>query len=525
MKLPVSPAAAGGAEWLRRNITMIDILIVAVAVGVFVLMGSLNSFEWFYAVTRAHEEWQLDEIANAFVVTSVALAIMLFIRERRLAREVHRRMAAEAAASALARHDPLTGIANRRLFNERLQNNLIAAEMTQIQGAVLVLDLNRFKAVNDVYGHNAGDQLLVAVTDRIRPLVRAEDTFARLGGDEFGLALSNVDRESVARLVNRLSAALEGPFDLDGIHVEIGASIGVAFFPEDAKSAETLIQHADLAMYRAKAESTHGHAFFDRALDEAMRDRGTLEADLRQAIGTDAIVPFYQPLVNLADGRITGFEMLARWQHPTRGTIMPEVFIPIAEDTRLIGALSFGLIRRALKDALTWDARLFLAVNISPEQFADPDLATKLLSLLAVNAFPANRLEIELTETALVADLPAAKRTIEELKRAGVRIAIDDFGKGYSSLYYLRELPFDVVKIDQSFVGTRASNPESAKIVAAVIGLSHALGISTVAEGVEDKVDAEWLRQQGCNAGQGFLYSKPVPAAEVSSFMAAQRAA
>jgi len=515
-------AAQKGAIWLRRNIHMIDIAVILVAVVVFLIMGQLNTFEWFYGVSRAYEEWQLDEWANAFVVGTVALAILLFLRQRRLAREVRRRIAAEAEASALARHDPLTGIANRRLFNEHLEHFLAGARTTKSRGAVLVLDLNRFKAVNDIYGHAVGDQLLVAVTDRIRPLVRANDTFARLGGDEFGIALPDINREDVARLVNRLIATLEQPFELGEIHVEVGASVGIALFPGEADNAEALIQHADLAMYRAKSKEESGHAFFDPALDEAMRDRGTLEADLRQAIGTDAIVPFYQPLVNLSDGRTTGFEMLARWQHPTRGLIMPDIFIPIAEDARLIGALSLGLLRRAVKDALTWDPRLFLSVNISPEQFADPDLATKLLSVIAANDFPANRLEIELTETALVADLAAAKETIAQLKRAGVRIAIDDFGKGYSSLYYLRELPFDVVKIDQSFVGTRSTNVESAKIVAAVIGLSNAMGIATVAEGIEQRVDAEWLREQGCSSGQGFLYSRPVPADEVAGYLRAQ---
>ncbi len=260
-------------------------------------------------------------------------------------------------------------------------------------------------------------------------------------------------------------------------------------------------------------------------LDKAIRDRATLEADLRHAVGTDAIVPFYQPLVDLTTGETSGFEMLARWNHPTRGLLMPDLFIPLAEDSRLIGALSFGLLRQAVRDALTWDPRLFLSINISPEQFTDKDLATRILTILAVANFPPARLEIELTETALVADLASAKEIIMQLKRAGVRIAIDDFGSGYSSLYYLRELPFDVVKIDQSFVGTRGSNAESAKIVSAVIGLTRALGISTVAEGIEAATDAQWLQTQGCDSGQGFLYSRPLPADEVQGYLNSQQPA
>ena len=509
-----------------------DVLIVATSVAVVAILREVNSFEWFYDVTRRYESWNLDEIANGFFVGFIALIIMLTMRHRRLRSEIAKRTAAEAEAEMLARHDPLTGIANRRLFNEHLQR-LVAeskdagtlepeSKDDSTVGALLVIDLNRFKSVNDIYGHAAGDGLLVAVTARVRALLRHDDILARLGGDEFGVAIAGVTRAGIVRLANRIIAALDQPFDIADVRVEIGASIGIAFFPQDATDTETLIQRADLAMYRAKAEGVSGHAFFDPALDKAIRDRATLEADLRHAVDTDAIVPFYQPLVDLTTGETSGFEMLARWNHPTRGLIMPDLFIPLAEDSRLIGPLSLGLLRKAVRDALTWDPRLSLSINISPEQFTDKDLATKILSILAVAGFPPGRLEIELTETALVADLASAKEIILQLKRAGVRIAIDDFGSGYSSLYYLRELPFDVVKIDQSFVGTRSSNPESAKIVSAVIGLTRALGIATVAEGIEATADAQWLQTQGCDTGQGFLYSRPMPADEVQGYLNSQ---
>lgn len=518
-------AATSAARWFRREFGPLELGLLAAALVVTVILGRLNSFEWFYEVTRANEALQLDEIANFFFLAAIGLAILLAVRARLLAKEIRRRIAAEAEASALARHDPLTGIANRRLFSEQLSIGVTTAEHTHHGLAVFLLDLNRFKAVNDIHGHGVGDMLLVAVAKRLQTIARSEDTLARLGGDEFGLAIRGASKESALRLANRVIAAFEEPFALGSIVVDMGVSIGVALCPSDATDAAGLLHRADLAMYRAKALRTSGFVFFDADLDEALRDREMLQRDLKLAIGTDAIVPYYQPLVDLARGDIIGFEVLARWNHPTRGILLPDLFIPIAEDTRLIGKLSMSLLKRALADAAAWDPRLTLSVNIAPDQFRDRQLAEKILAILAAVNFPPERLEIELTENALLVDLEGAKETIAKLKTAGIRIAIDDFGKGYSSLYYLRELPFDVVKIDQSFVSTRRSNPESAKIVSAVIGLSGALGLTTVAEGIEASVDADWLRDQGCDTGQGFLYSQPVPARDVPGLLPARVAA
>lgn len=508
---------------IRRDFGLLEIAVIVVGAIWFVVASALNSLEWFYALTRAHENWQVDEIGNAFFIATIGLSIILYARSRRLAGEVQRRIQAEMEAAALARHDPLTGIANRRLFDEELGRHLGKARRAHQAFAVLLVDLNRFKPVNDIHGHKAGDKLLVAVSERLKRLTRREDILARLGGDEFGFAICGAGKEEALRFADRMIAALKEPFDLGTVAVEIGASIGIALFPDDATDAETLIQHADMAMYRAKTNMAAGYAFFDPSIDAALRDRAALEADLRLAIGTNAIVPYYQPLVDLAHGGTFGLEVLARWHHPTRGLLEPDTFIPLAEDLRLIGELSLGLLRRAVKDAADWDPNLVLSVNIAPDQFQDKQLSEKLLSVLSAADFPPSRLEIELTETALVADLEMAKAAIDELKRAGVRVAIDDFGKGYSSLYYLRELPFDVVKIDQSFIGTRRTNPESAKIVSAVIGLSEALGLTTVAEGIEEATDADWLKAQGCHAGQGFLYSRPVPAGEVPALLAPRK--
>ncbi len=511
--------------WSRRNLGPVEIAVVAVGVVWYVVASRVNAFEWFYGFTRAHETLQLDEVANGFFIATVGLSVILYARSQRLAREVHRRIHAEIEAAMLARHDPLTGIANRRLFDEELDRCLAKARRANQGFAVLLADLNRFKPVNDIHGHKTGDRLLVAVAERLKHLIRREDILARLGGDEFGFAICGAGKETALRFANRMLAALDEPFDVDGTTLEIGASVGIALYPDDATEPEALIQQADMAMYRAKASTTNGYAFFDPTLDEALRARAALEADLRRAIGTDAIVPYYQPLVDLAHGSTFGFEVLARWNHPTRGLLEPDTFIPLAEDLRLIGELSLHLLRRALRDAAHWDPNLVLSINLAPEQFQDRQLTDKIFAILAAAEFQPSRLEVELTETALINDLEAAKEAISLLKSAGVRVAIDDFGKGYSSLYYLRELPFDVVKIDQSFVGSQRFNPQSAKIVTAVIGLSEAMGLTTVAEGIEQTVDADWLKAQGCSVGQGFLYSGPVPAADVPALLTVHKPA
>ncbi|HVZ15210.1 MAG TPA: EAL domain-containing protein [Bauldia sp.] len=521
----MSDARSGGVGQSWRISGALELVLLGIVVLVTFVLGRLDSFEWFYKFTRAHEYLQLDEVANFFFLACIALVILLAVRARILRVEIHRRTEAEEEARSLARHDPLTGIANRRLFGERLMDCVTRATEAKAPFAVLILDLNRFKAVNDIHGHAVGDELLMALARRLQTVARREDTIARLGGDEFGLAICNATKEVALTIANRIVGSVEEPFMIADIRVEIGVSVGIALFPSDASSASGLLHKADLAMYRAKASGMSSFAFFDPVVDEAVREREVLQRDLRQAVGTDAIVPYYQPLVDLTNGKVIGFEVLARWHHPTRGKLSPELFIPIAEDARIIGRLFLGLLQRALKDAAVWDPALVLSVNVAPDQFRDRELAEKILSTLAEQHFPPERLEVELTETALVTDMEGARQTITELKNAGVRIAIDDFGKGYSSLYYLRELPFDVVKIDQSFVSTRQSNPESAKIVAAVIGLSEAMGLTTVAEGIEQSADAEWLRTQGCDTGQGFLYSEPVPAADVPSLLPAQAAA
>jgi diguanylate cyclase (GGDEF)-like protein len=512
--------------WAMAERRWAYLVIIALAVAMQAFLIYIDAFDLIYEYTRAHEEWELDEVFAIFIVATFALSAVLFLRARRLAEEIERRTAAESRANQLARHDPLTGLPNRRLFREDLERRTRQSAEGGIDCAVLVLDLDYFKPINDLYGHHAGDRLLQAVADRLEGIVRAEDTVARLGGDEFAIAASGRGVGEIAlRLVDRLRTELAAPFALGDIVAEIGCSIGVALFPDDASDPDLLLRRADMAMYRAKTAGRGTHAFFDMAMDHAFRERATLEADLRRGLRNGEIVPFYQPLFELASKRLLGFEALARWRHPSRGILLPETFIQLAEDIGLIGDLMAHLLRRAIEDALKWDPRLRLSINVSPVQFKDKLLAERILAVLAERGFPAERLEVEITEAALVADVEAARAIMAVLKGRGVKIALDDFGTGYSSLHHLRELPFDSLKIDRSFVTSGREDAESAKIVTAIIGLSHNLGLPTTAEGVESADDAAWLLEQGCDLGQGFYFAQPMDSRATSAFIgAAQKA-
>jgi diguanylate cyclase (GGDEF)-like protein len=507
----------------RRWAYLVIIVLAAAMLGFLI---HIDAFDLIYEYTRAHENWELDELFAIFIVATFALSAILLLRARRLAEEIERRTAAENRANLLARHDPLTGIPNRRLFREDLERRTRQSARTGIDCAVLVLDLDYFKPINDLYGHHAGDRLLQAVADRLKGIVRAGDMVARLGGDEFAIAASGPAVGEIAlRLVDRLRTELAAPFAVGDIVAEIGCSIGVAIFPDDASDPDLLLQRADMAMYQAKADGRGTHAFFDVAMDHAFRERATLEADLRRGLRSGEFVPFYQPLFELSSKRLLGFEALARWRHPSRGVLLPETFIQLTEDIGLIGDLTTHLLRQATADALQWDPRLGLSINVSPVQFKDKLLAERILGVLTELGFPAERLEVEITEAALVADVEAARTIMMALKRRGVKIALDDFGTGYSSLHHLRELPFDSLKIDRSFVTSGRDDAESAKIVTAIIGLSHNLGLPTTAEGVESADDAAWLIEQGCDLGQGFYFARPMDARGASAFINAARKA
>ena len=432
-----------------------------------------------------------------------------------------------ARTEAVARTDDLTHLPNRRHFYDELQAMLARMERSGSGVALLLLDLDRFKVVNDVHGHPAGDQLLRFVAIRLRALARAGDMIARLGGDEFAVVApldvpgqQRLPSDAAAQLATRIVTALEQPFELpNGVVMQIGVSIGLALAHSDDEGADALVRRADVALYRAKNDGRGRFCFFEPSMDAHIQARALLEGELRQAIANDVLVPHFQPLVELGAGRLIGFEMLARWPHPTRGMVPPAEFVPVAEDAGLIGLMTECLLRRACRVAAAWPSNVFLACNVSPLQLRDRSLPSMIRAALDDAGLSPHRLEVEITESALVGDLDLARDVLNELKALGIRLALDDFGTGYSSLRHLKMLPFDKLKIDAGFVGAMAGNTESRKIVAAVIGLGQSLGLTTVAEGVEEPETAALLRGLGCDVGQGWLFGRPSPAEAASALV------
>jgi diguanylate cyclase (GGDEF)-like protein len=465
-------------------------------------------------------------------VAALLTALATFRRWRELKREVATRRAVEAKVRALAGHDDLTGLPNRRGMIERLNAALARSRRDGSTVVALLVDLDRFKPVNDLRGHAAGDRLLQLVARRMADTVRQEDIVARIGGDEFVVAAQfgpgttgayaeeAVDViDATARLARRLVAVLEEPFDLGdaGIPVLVGASVGVALAPDGETNVEELLRRADMAMYLAKEKGRGCFRFFEPEMDAGIRDRAAMEAALRQAIVADELTPHFQPFVALAEERPIGFEMLARWSHPERGFVPPTDFIPLAEETGLIVRMTEQLLRRACNAAAGWPDHLILAVNISPLQLRDRALPAMVATALIESGLPARRLEIELTETALVGNFELARDLLTELKELGVHLTLDDFGTGHSSLRHLQMLPFDKIKVDASFVRNMHCSPESGKIVAAVIALGRSLGLLTVAEGIEDAATAFALRDMGCHIGQGWLFGQPLAEPETGA--------
>ena len=457
----------------------------------------------------------------------MALAVLLVAGAFGVHGHARLRMAL-AYTAAVARTDALTDLPNRRRLYEALEAMLAAAGRDGGGVVLLLLDLDRFKVVNDAHGHPAGDQLLQLVAARLRAIARPGDVVARLGGDEFALVAaldpasqSQPHGETAAQLARRIVSALELPFGLSGGKMaQIGVSIGLAFAQSQEAGADALVHRADIALYRAKADGRGRFCFFDPGMDAPIQVRALLEGELREAIAGNLVIPHFQPVVEMDTGRLIGFEMLARWLHPVRGMISPSEFVPIAEDIGLIGAMTESLLRRACHVAMAWPSDLFFACNISPLQLRDRCLPAMVRAALEESGLPPHRLELEITESALVGDMDLALELLCELKTLGVRLALDDFGTGYSSLRHLNLLPFDKLKIDAGFVGAMAVNPDSRKIVAAVVGLGHSLGLITVAEGVEDLGAAAMLRDLGCDLGQGWLFGRPCPAEAVEALLA-----
>nr|WP_249815403.1 MULTISPECIES: EAL domain-containing protein [unclassified Bradyrhizobium] len=438
--------------------------------------------------------------------------------------DITERKRAEARLAFMAQHDGLTGLPNRNLLRQQVDEMLAHSRRSNDKVALLMLGLDNFKAVNDTLGHAIGDKLLRGVAKRLRSSLREDDALARLNSDEFAIVQSGLARpEDAVLLAKRLLEAIADPYLLEGHSVVINASIGIAMAPGDGEDSEKLLKSADMALSRAKTDARGSFAFFEAALDAKAQSRRKIEVELRDAIQNDVLRPYYQPLVDLSTGRITGFEALVRWPHAERGMVSPAEFIPVAEETGLISPLGGLMLRRACLDAATWPDDVRVAVNLSPLQFRSGNLLSVVTDALKHSGLPPRRLELEITETLLLEKSAQVLATLHALRALGVRISMDDFGTGYSSLSYLRSFPFDKIKIDQVFVRDLGANREAQAIIRSIVSLGKGLGVTITAEGVETEAELSGLRAEGCDEGQGFLFSKARPNAEIISLLAAQR--
>ncbi|MDX1598102.1 MAG: EAL domain-containing protein [Marinobacter sp.] len=433
------------------------------------------------------------------------------------ARDVTERKEAEAFINFQAYHDLLTRLPNRALFKDRLELAITHARRGNQKLAVMFLDLDRFKVINDTLGHAMGDRLLQAVTHRLERCLRKGDTLSRFGGDEFTLLLPSIHSHEDARLIaKKLIKALRAPFQLDEHEVFVGVSIGISIFPEAGENMDHLIQNADIAMYHVKARGKDGYRFYSQSMSIDSANRLSLERDLRLALENDELRVFYQPQVCATTNQVVGLEALVRWQHPVRGLLYPRDFLPLAEETRLITQVSEWVMNQAFRDVGHWicsgQQQLRLAVNLSPIQVEHPKFVETLMKQLRASQFPPQNLEIEITENLIMNDLEQISQKLRELADFGVRIAIDDFGTGYSSLNYIHRLPIHTLKVDQSFVRAIRSGEEGACIVNAIIAMAHGLRLEIIAEGVETTEQLTYLKHLGCHQIQGFIYGAAQPA-------------
>ena len=521
MKLSTRSSRAFPADWYgwRRRDKRDAIVILGIAALTYAMGTFYDVALTLFQFGIDHADREADDIIFVVFVIGIAMTVYGFRRYQDVSRESKARIIAELEARNLARHDPLTGLPNRRSFEEKLEECLGANSATH-QVAVLMLDLDGFKMVNDTYGHAVGDKALSEFAHRVSKVLRAGAFLARIGGDEFAIIKPKIDSlDDPTNLARRIAATVAEPFVIGNVTADFGVGIGIAVAPNDGVVADELVRRADRALHRAKAAGRSSVRFFESEMDTHVELRIQIERDLRSAIASNNIVPHYQPLVSLKGNRIIGFEALARWENRDLGFVPPDVFIPIVEDSGLINTLSDQLFRRACLDANAWPATFVLAFNVSPVQLRDPTLGLRLLSILGQTGFSPRRLEIEITESALVENIGVAQNVIDELRQAGVRIALDDFGTGYATLSQLLSFHLDKIKIDRSFVSRLDKSEDSQVIVRAILGLAKGFGLTTTAEGVEDAGQLTYLKANGCTEGQGYLFSKAIPAADIPALL------
>lgn len=429
----------------------------------------------------------------------------------------------QARLNYLAFHDSLTGLPNRSLFYDRIYHSLARSRRSNSKLALMLLDLDRFKNINDSLGHDAGDLLLKAISQRLGESVRDMDTVARLGGDEFVVVLEGIhDNEDISFVANKLLTNLARPISISGHEISTTVSIGISVFPDDGEETDNLLKHADIAMYKAKEGGKNNYQYYTEGMNATAVNFLLLENDLRRAIEQEQLALYYQPQIDFQSGSLVGLEALVRWNHPERGLVSPVNFIPLAEETGLIVPLGEWVLRAACRQQMAWiEAGYFVgkvAVNISPRQFRQKNFPQKVASILADAGLPAKYLELEITESSAMEHAGETINQLNELNRMGLSLAIDDFGTGYSSLAYLKRFPIHKLKIDRSFINEVHVDQSDSAIAKSIIGMAHNMMLNVVAEGVENEAQSQWLSEQGCDYGQGFLFAKPIPAENLASF-------
>ena len=495
-------------------------LLMFAAIAMFVAIGGQVGAQTVRTIIGSSQG--ADQAMVTALLLNIALILLIWRRTTALSDEIDVYRQAETRAQHLAMTDPLTNLFNRRAVKEKTAELSARASRRGKSIAFMMVDLDGFKKINDLYGHDSGDQLLREVADRMRDVVPPSSVIARLGGDEFGICVVFEPEypESVDRIAEDLVDALARPVNIADSEQTVTASVGISRPEIDCDSIDMLIRRADIALYAAKKNGRNGYSWFENGMEVELRSRNSLEGDIRAAIPNDEFVPYFEQQIDLATGELVGFEMLARWVSPVRGLIPPDDFISVAEETGMIGDLSMNIIRKAMIEAKEWDPKLTISVNISPVQLKDPWLAQKIVKLLVETGFPASRLEVEITESSLFKNLSLAQSIVGSLKNQGIQIALDDFGTGYSSLAHLRALPFDRIKIDRSFVSSMLNNAESAAIVSAIAGLGASLDVPITAEGIEDDQIIAKLKALGCTKGQGWYFGQPMNIDQVRTLLA-----
>ncbi|MFN0262596.1 putative bifunctional diguanylate cyclase/phosphodiesterase [Tepidamorphus sp. 3E244] len=498
---------------LKKSAVSDALILCAGAIILAAISHALDLAERFNAFMYLHEEWELDEFVFVMNIVGIAGFIYAWRRVLDMREQMRLRDKAEGRAAWIARHDSLTGLPNRHYLEEFCAD----PDRRRSIAFAAAIDLDGFKKVNDLLGHHGGDELLCMIASRLaNACPKAE--IIRMGGDEFVILLERAPTDLMAFGVS-LARELSQPANVSGFQVEVGASIGLAVTEKSDASLNDVVRRADTAMYVAKRRGRNAVSLFEPHMADLLIKRAETELALRKAVEDESIVPHYQPLMDLSTGKVCGFEALARWTDDSGKSIPPSEFIELAEDMGLIVDLSEQILRRACQDARKWPSHLMLSFNLSPTQLNDHLLGLRVVQILGETGLPPHRLEIEITESALVSEPEAAKSIIEDLHLAGIRVALDDFGTGYSSLAQLSHYEFDKIKIDRGFISTFRDNEKQMKIVKAIVGLGKGLNIQTTAEGIEDQDQLDTLKSIGCDMGQGFLFAKAMTPEQVADFL------